>query len=67
MSLTQQPEAEDRAPDYRLHCRACGAGFYGMLEKLQHQEHCGQLAKRPGKPRRKAPKVHLNGHRRGSA
>jgi len=48
-----QPTPIAPAPDYRLNCRTCGAGFFGMLEKLQHQEHCGQLAKRPAKPRRK--------------
>jgi len=47
-----QPTPIAPAPDYRLNCRTCGAGFFGMLEKLQHQEHCGQPA-RPKPKRRK--------------
>ncbi|MGD0950041.1 MAG: hypothetical protein ABSA52_21770 [Candidatus Binatia bacterium] len=50
---TNQPTPTAPAPSYLLHCRTCGAGFFGMLEKLAHQERCGQPARPPAKRRKK--------------
>jgi hypothetical protein len=42
------------AADFQLHCRTCGAGFWEMVDLLNHRDRCGQPKPTRRKPKKRA-------------